>query len=685
MCCPLALSSLTSLAILLSLNIQGRHSIIQAMPVSAYGIEAFAGTSADTDYHTLGPGDLQNPTVVSPIADLELSTLSAPARIDLNTVFASTNGSTLSFEALSNESGVVELDIEADTLLVSPIKQGTVRVRVIARDERNRQVSDIFNVSIVENNPPVVSPLFNIGDQQLIQGATPFTLNLFTVFIDRDGDPLHFTVVSNNALVSTPVVENNVLIAPANAPGTTRLTIFADDRRGGVSSVQLTLEVLRPYANQMEIGFEVEFGEASNPTSYRLLSMPTEKPFSLTETLPGEPLKDWIAYMPHRNGEGELVVYDPSDPFQFQPGRGAWVLSTQLWQVNRQSIPTVPLTPQGTYSIPLHPGWNIISNPFDIDLNWADVSQRNTTSQALWSWEGGYEQAATFQSVRNTATAYYFYNAENATELELPYPNLANPFVPKQASQDAHLLASIQAIHETGSRAAIEIGFLDESLEGLDSYDLFAPPQHFTTMGLFIESLQGSSDQLQPASKHLARDIQPDRHPVTTYNIKLHAKKNTRVELHIERKTALLEKTILLVNALDGTVHDSDESDRFFIDVQKKETPFVMLVGERHAVLERSQSIIPQEFTLKQNYPNPFSRSTIITFSLQTDQQITLDVYDNVGRLVQTLVHATLEAGVHQINWDGTHRNGHRVASGVYHYQLTGTTSRLSRGMVFLR
>src|SRR5699024_3414411 len=70
-------------------------------------------------------------------------------------------------------------------------------------------------------------------------------------------------------------------------------------------------------------------------------------------------------------------------------------------------------------------------------------------------------------------------------------------------------------------------------------------------------------------------------------------------------------------------------------------------------------------FTVYQNYPNPFRRSTNIRFILEDDTPVTLKIYDITGRLVQTLVDVELEAGPHEIIFNGTN-----LASGLYIYQI---------------
>ena len=73
----------------------------------------------------------------------------------------------------------------------------------------------------------------------------------------------------------------------------------------------------------------------------------------------------------------------------------------------------------------------------------------------------------------------------------------------------------------------------------------------------------------------------------------------------------------------------------------------------------------PGSFVLNQNYPNPFNPSTVISYQLPVNSQVTLKMYDIVGREVATLVTGQQAAGPHEVLFDGT-----RLASGVYFYRL---------------
>ena len=94
---------------------------------------------------------------------------------------------------------------------------------------------------------------------------------------------------------------------------------------------------------------------------------------------------------------------------------------------------------------------------------------------------------------------------------------------------------------------------------------------------------------------------------------------------------------------------------------------------------------VPGMFTLNQNFPNPFNPETVISLSLDKPGDVTLSVYDILGRTVTTLYRGYLPTGQHQFRWNGTDGNGQGVASGVYFYRLSSDQISLTRKMALMK
>lgn len=94
---------------------------------------------------------------------------------------------------------------------------------------------------------------------------------------------------------------------------------------------------------------------------------------------------------------------------------------------------------------------------------------------------------------------------------------------------------------------------------------------------------------------------------------------------------------------------------------------------------------VPTATRLLPNYPNPFNPSTEIGVELASAADVTLEVYDLLGRKVKTLVKENMTAGVHHFSWDGTNDRGEIVAAGAYLYRLSTPELTASRQMHLMK
>lgn len=93
----------------------------------------------------------------------------------------------------------------------------------------------------------------------------------------------------------------------------------------------------------------------------------------------------------------------------------------------------------------------------------------------------------------------------------------------------------------------------------------------------------------------------------------------------------------------------------------------------------------PEAFELFQNYPNPFNPATTISYQLPTGSQVSLKVFDLLGREVVTIFEGKRPAGYHRQVFDTR-----ALASGVYVYQVRasnaeGTSTVLRKSMLLLK
>jgi tetratricopeptide (TPR) repeat protein len=95
---------------------------------------------------------------------------------------------------------------------------------------------------------------------------------------------------------------------------------------------------------------------------------------------------------------------------------------------------------------------------------------------------------------------------------------------------------------------------------------------------------------------------------------------------------------------------------------------------------ETDKEILPTEYTLYQNYPNPFNPITTIKYDLPSASEVSLIIYDILGRKVKGLVNEKQQTGRYEVQFDASN-----LASGVYIYQLITEKYMSSKKMILLK
>jgi len=86
--------------------------------------------------------------------------------------------------------------------------------------------------------------------------------------------------------------------------------------------------------------------------------------------------------------------------------------------------------------------------------------------------------------------------------------------------------------------------------------------------------------------------------------------------------------------------------------------------------VSENESYPKYKFELHQNYPNPFNSSTVISFSLAEPGNVSLIIYDLLGKQIKKIVYERLSDGIHKYTWAGDNDQGNSVPTGLYFYKL---------------
>ena len=108
--------------------------------------------------------------------------------------------------------------------------------------------------------------------------------------------------------------------------------------------------------------------------------------------------------------------------------------------------------------------------------------------------------------------------------------------------------------------------------------------------------------------------------------------------------------------------------------------------GEEGSVtdVKSHKKILPDEFNLEQNFPNPFNPVTSIRFSIAENGFVKLKIFDFLGREVKELLNRSAEKGSYSVSWDAS-----RNSSGVYfcrlQYSVNGTSRESVKKMMLIK
>jgi hypothetical protein len=118
--------------------------------------------------------------------------------------------------------------------------------------------------------------------------------------------------------------------------------------------------------------------------------------------------------------------------------------------------------------------------------------------------------------------------------------------------------------------------------------------------------------------------------------------------------------------------------DSIMIESPPFSVQFIVIEGNTYVSVD-NQSLAStniENFRLEQNFPNPFNPETHIKYQLSENSKVTLDVFDILGRRINTLISENVSPGSHKITWNGRNDADAKVSSGVYLYRINVVNSQ---------
>jgi len=643
--------------------------------------DAQGGTVDDT----FGAEVNQPPVVELPLEDIPLDFGDPPVTRDLGPVFTDPDGGTLTFSATSANEDLVSASVVGATLTIEAVGEGdgSVAITITANDGRGGLTET--TVDVVFNVPPPIAE--EIGDRVLLLGDAALALNLSSFFTNEEGDPISsFDVSSGDPTVASVALVGTGLEITPEAAGTTTVSVTAISGRGGTTTQTFEVAVI-DYPDTIETAITRAFDDATDASNYRLVAVPGATPLALESTLSGNAGTQWRAFWDDGSDEDFLREYESgSDLFDFVPGRGFWVLSQDDWSVT-DTRPTVALD-NGTFSFDVHEGWNIISNPFDADVDW-DLVQAASEVELLelWRWDGSGGWGTPVDTLASAGTGEAFYvRAEAAGTVTLAYPTsqqaadlrAALDAAPAATPNDVRQLVLDGTLEDTGATARVvaALGTADRAAQSP------MPRASFADLQLHLRA-----DDAPP----LYRQRQADYGTGVSFDMEVAVSPTDAshriVTLAPEGLDAFAHTNVQLVNTATSMSYDlhREAPVRLRFEGEQTRRTLRLLIGSDAFVEEALRQETPEALTLKPNYPNPFTASTTLQFTLPEATDVHLAVYDLLGREVGVLAEGYLTAGLHEVTWEAQTATGTPAGSGVYIARLRAGSTTHTERLVLVR
>ena len=136
---------------------------------------------------------------------------------------------------------------------------------------------------------------------------------------------------------------------------------------------------------------------------------------------------------------------------------------------------------------------------------------------------------------------------------------------------------------------------------------------------------------------------------------------------------------------LDGHFEKSIEFHNSGFATLHSVWPSISYTSDASLAVNEKSDILPKEFALHDNFPNPFNPSTTIRFDLPSATDVSIVVFNVLGQKIKTIERAQMNPGYHSIIWNATNDFGSQVSAGMYFYQLRTNEFVKTKKMILLK
>ena len=602
--------------------------------------------------------------------------------------------------APSRVSGANAVMVNATLSVLSP--NTLYHFRVVATNSAGTTNGADKTFMTLANQAPNIShtpiPLAPSGQQIIVQAnITDDTGQVSALLNFRQGGESRFTTIamSANGALFQGIIPESVVTSRG-----VEYFIVAADQYGLTTRLPASSIFSVQVRKDNEAKLEAQ-PSGSVQTAYRLISAPLD----LDDKSPAAVLEDDLGKYDDTKWRFSELVADRSyvefpGISTMPPGKAFWLLVKDAGKVIDTGAGKSNSTAK-EFKIALHPGWNLVGNPFNFSIPVKNIRLQSGRTVELRSYTGSWnDPVSTKVTTMQRFDGYALCNNSTSVDMLFVNPDLSSSSSEVSSSTFRHtplanlqslkgqlqtlwsirILAQCQEARDVDNTAAIIAGVS----RNYDERDQPEPP----VIGEYV-SVYFPHRDWEPPTPNYCADARPEFSQGEIWDFEVTTNIRDKVNLTFEGLEQVPEEfEIWLVDKALNISQNLREKSSCSVAGSNHPKRLQLVVGRQDFIAEKLSEVklIPTNYELSQNFPNPFNPATTIRYGLPKAERVTLRVYSLLGEEVATLINDELkDAGYHAAIWDGRNRDGRQVASGVYVYRLRTGSFVMTKKMALVQ
>ncbi|MDP2172535.1 MAG: S8 family serine peptidase [Candidatus Cloacimonadaceae bacterium] len=178
------------------------------------------------------------------------------------------------------------------------------------------------------------------------------------------------------------------------------------------------------------------------------------------------------------------------------------------------------------------------------------------------------------------------------------------------------------------------------------------------------------------------------------HSVRIDGTESTNFPIHLGGNIKISAALANIDNDGDFDIVIPNDSGFYVIDIKRAVQAYEWFCfmgtynrsGNIYQATPNNDNLTPAITTeLKANYPNPFNPNTTIAFNLDKSAPVMIEIFNQKGQKIKTLVNSDFPTGNHSIAWNGKDDNGNGVSSGIYYYRMKSGKFSSTRKMVMMK